>query len=477
MDAMTREEQEAHVAKRPWLKKRQDGEARWDPLNPKAFKVCGREVVPEPYSPRTGIDPFLVKLLQEEPFYAAISTHVQKVMTDSVPTMGVTFFDGSFHMLVNPTFVKNLADKGRADDIISVLKHEFNHVFLNHVTSRHSGRIGLDRVTSDLANNSLLVHDQGCHLPYAPFVPGLRPGTSFDQKVDPHTEEQDKRLAQEPSDFEKAVMNAPPLMSVEGYVSLLSPHWTDELENKYGGGSGGPGEDDHGLWIGEKGTGEENEAIMTAKKILARAARVAEEKGWGKCSARTQQLVRSLLTSEVDWREEFAQWNGMNFQSTQKSRTRRRVDRRYPYQVPGTKRNRGIRAALCLDESGSVSDAMLSELAAEINAMTDVASVTVIPFDYAVDEDNVVDWQPGDNFQLKRTCSGGTNFDAPTAYVNDPSRSHTFDVVWMLTDGECSKPRPSVQPRCWLLPSGCKLYFETEEKVIVLKKGNAGENG
>ena len=71
------------------------------------------------------------RLLQSEPFFAALSRRIEKKMNKSIPTAGVRVNeDGYFEMVYNPDFFEPLTDKQRT----GVLVHEFYHLVFEHVT-------------------------------------------------------------------------------------------------------------------------------------------------------------------------------------------------------------------------------------------------------------------------------------------------------------------------------------------------------
>jgi len=73
------------------------------------------------------------RLLQSEPFFAALSRRIEKRVNKSIPTAGVRVNeDGYFEMVYNPDFFEPLTDKQRT----GVLVHEFYHLIFEHVTGR-----------------------------------------------------------------------------------------------------------------------------------------------------------------------------------------------------------------------------------------------------------------------------------------------------------------------------------------------------
>jgi hypothetical protein len=60
---------------------------------------------------------------------------------------------------------------------------------------------------------------------------------------------------------------------------------------------------------------------------------------------------------------------------------------------------------------------------------------------------------------------GGTDFDAPTKYVNEAG---IFDAHIVLTDMQAPKPIPSRVPRMWMTTEDCLKHvpFSTTERII-----------
>jgi len=91
----------------------------------------------------------------------------------------------------------------------------------------------------------------------------------------------------------------------------------------------------------------------------------------------------------------------------------------------------------------------------------------VVPFDDEVFEDGVHVWKKGASFDKKRYCYGGTNFDAPTKFVNEGK----FDGHIVLTDMFAPKPVRSTCPRIWMTDrhGAEQPYFKTTERVIAVE--------
>ena len=123
--------------------------------------------------------------------------------------------------------------------------------------------------------------------------------------------------------------------------------------------------------------------------------------------------------------------------------------------------------AISIDQSGSVSDSMLSLFFAELNKLSAIAEFTVVPFDTRVDEDKVFTWKKGQKRPVERVLTGGTCFNAPTDYVNE----RKFDGHIVLTDMCAPKPKKSRCQRMWMTTPDCLRVqqFKTRERVIAIE--------
>ena len=144
----------------------------------------------------------------------------------------------------------------------------------------------------------------------------------------------------------------------------------------------------------------------------------------------------------------------------------KRINKRYAYIHPGKKVQRQAKIAIAIDQSGSVSDEMLSNFFGELNGLAKLAEFTVVPFDTEVATDKVYVWKKGQNKAAERVSCGGTCFNAPTEYVN----GQNFDGVIILTDMEAPKPKACKAQRMWMTDErGVKNpYFKTNERVIAI---------
>ena len=407
---------------------------------------------------KTVLDPHLISLMFEEPFFAGISRRISKRETKRLSTAGVTVKDAELLMYFNPDFIASLEDK----KVRGLLKHEIYHIVLEHLGGRRKEPHKRWNLATDLAINSLIPLDE---LPECGIVPGERTGF------------------QAPEEFLAWVETLPKEKSSEWYFEKLQNEAPDDGGGcngecdgncQPGDGSGGDGEagictcpprgfDDHSGWddIPE----DERELVKgKIKEAVREAVKEADRSNqWGSVSSSMRETLRRMISNQIDWRILLKNFVGMSL-SSEKTTSRKRRNRKYRFMHPGTKRKRHARMAIAIDMSGSVSNDELELLFAELNNMAKRTTFTVIPFDHTVDEENIFEWRRGQSVPPRRFRSGGTDFDAPTRWINE--RKAMFDGLLILTDGECSQPQPCRIRRGWVITPGRSLYFSTPEIVI-----------
>jgi predicted metal-dependent peptidase len=395
------------------------------------------------------------RLLESEPFFASLSRRINKSINKSIPTAGVRITEqGQFEMVYNPEFFEKLTPKQRS----GVLKHEFYHIIFEHVTGRlpPEGLTKMWNIATDLAINSHLMDE----LPEAGCFPSREP-----------------------------FQNYPIGQSAEFYFKMLKE---DEQFNQPQNGDGQQGDgdgqsgqgqqgnglpdslDDHSGWGGEHLSEEQRQALKdVATERLKQAVKDAVDeinstgRGWGTIGADTRKAIQDFITPKVDWRKVLRYFIKTS-QRADKTSTVRRVNKRFPYIHAGKKTNRQAKIAISIDQSGSVDDGMLALFFSELSALSKYAEFTVVPFDTEVSEQNVFVWKKGKKRTWERVSCGGTNFDAPTKWVNE----RDFDGHIILSDLEAPKPKPSKCQRMWATtPKYAENpYFNTNERIIVIDK-------
>jgi len=404
---------------------------------------------------------YISGLLRGEPFYAALSRQMDKVATTVVPTAGVMFNveRNTFELLYNAEFFGTLSERER----LGVLKHEFMHCILEHVTSRlpESGMSMMWNYATDLAINSHIADE----LPDMALVPG---------KVD--------------TPFE----SYPKYKSADWYFDYLKQDPQMKQQPEQGDGQGGEGDeqdgegqdqqsgqgkqgqessgmpqtlDDHSQW-GNVSKDMQDQVKERMKRAIEKAHQEVTQQGsgYGSVPADVKKHIESIVYGTVDWRKVLENFIKRSKRADKFSTVRRR-NRKYDH-MAGKRVRRQASIAISIDQSGSVHDAMLQSFFAELQRLASLASFTVIPFDSVVREDKIFEWKKGENRPWERVSCGGTDFNPPTKYVN----AHKFDAHIILTDMYAPKPIASKCQRLWMAPADCyrRPYFKVDAKDRVI---------
>jgi predicted metal-dependent peptidase len=178
-----------------------------------------------------------------------------------------------------------------------------------------------------------------------------------------------------------------------------------------------------------------------------------------------KRTIKEVITPKVNWRSILRSFVKAS-QRADRTSTIKRLNRRYAYIHPGRKAKRQAKIAVSIDQSGSVSDEMLTAFYSELEKLATIADFTIVPFDTEVAEEHIHVWKKGARHEKTRYKHGGTCFDAPTKWVN----ANKFDGHIVLTDMEAPKPVPSKCQRMWMTTKAHaeRPYFQTNERVIAI---------
>jgi predicted metal-dependent peptidase len=409
--------------------------------------------------PKFDLNKHTFKLLQSEPFFAGLSRRIHKKESYAIPTAGVMIDKDTaqFVMLYNPDFFAELPEEQR----LGVLMHEFYHLIFEHVTGRlpPEGMSKMWNVATDLAINSFLVGklpEGGCIPTQEPFqdYPLEKSAEWYFSKL------QNDPQFQQPQDGEG---------EGQGEGEGSGDGDPSDGDGNGGGGGGLPDSlDDHSGW----GEVDQETKAMAEERLKDAIRKATDEvnsggRGWGSVSQSMRKKIQDMVTPKVNWRS-VLRYFVKTSQRANKRSTVRRINKRFPYIHAGKKVNRTAKIAISIDQSGSVSDQMLSVFFAELNGLAKYAEFTVVPFDTEVAEDEVYVWKKGKKRTFERVSCGGTCFNAPTKWVN----ARDFDGHIVLTDMEAPKPIPSKCQRMWMTTPECigRQYFQTNERVIAVDK-------
>jgi predicted metal-dependent peptidase len=187
---------------------------------------------------------------------------------------------------------------------------------------------------------------------------------------------------------------------------------------------------------------EEDDYITRHK--MQNIIRQAYQHGNTSIRSELRDLIYDHLINPVNWEQELSNFVNARIRSDSFS-TVHRINRKYPYQHAGRKFDKRPKLALSIDQSGSVDDDQLATFFAQIAKLAELVEFTVIPFDCNVAVDKIYVWKKSEKRNWERVLQGGTNFDAPTEYVN----GHDFDGHIILTDTWAPFPNRSKCQRIW----------------------------
>ncbi len=393
----------------------------------------------------------MFRLLMNESFWAALSRHIHKQAVKSVPTAGVRVTeDGNFEMVYNPDFMEKLP----ANHKLGVIKHELYHLILDHCLGRSPDGRKISKRWNYATDLSINCHLKG-ELPDFALMPekfGYPDGLS--------AEDYYKRLEKDKQDE-------------KGGGKCDGNHASGE-----GSGDAPPCDGSCGNFDSHDGWGEGNVpqevkdiARERLRDIMTKAANEANEKGsngWGSVPQDIRKEIMRFVNGTIDWKAVLRMFIG-SAQRSHKTSTIKRINKRYPYIHAGKKSNRAAKIAISIDQSGSVSDTLLEAFFGELNSLSKLATFTVIPFDTRVEDNLIYEWKKGQKQKARRVMMGGTDFDAPTEYVN---KAGTFDGHIILTDMQAPAPKPSKCRRMWMtdLDGAENPYFRNGERIIPIKQ-------
>ena len=391
---------------------------------------------------------YLIKLIGHEPFYSRILRSLNKVETTQIATAGVSTTYDKITLYWNREFLASLPDR----QVIGVLKHECLHLLYDHTTSRRREPHIIWNYATDLSINTLLSADE---LPEGGLIPGRHLPAPKGDDVSQKTLERYEKIS-------KLIASFPPNKSADWYFERLmeDPEIQDMLQDQQAMQQELQdlldSMDNHDDWGNM--SDEEREQVRQKIQNIFKEANVECQKrnSWGSIPQSVIRDIRSLYHREIKWQDVLRRFVGFSTRNERTS-TVTRLNRKYPGVHPGIQKDHKPKILVYVDESGSVDDTSLENFFGELNSLATICEFTLFKFDSEVDESTKTDFKKGRRMNLKRQCSGGTNFDAPTQHAN--KLKNEYDGFIIMTDGGAEKPSISRLKRCWVLCPNTQLHF------------------
>ena len=332
----------------------------------------------------TKLDKAKAQLLNKSPFFATLLLGTPLIADASIPTAAT---DGR-KIYYNAEFIDSLS----LDVVQFVLAHELGHMMHEHATRVAHRDRRLYNIAGDYVINLLLADD------------GF---TVWDQAL-----------------LDEKYRN----MHTEQVYNLL------QKEPPKGGEGGGLGED---LMQPADGSDHASQIASDMRQRVAQAANVARMAG--KMSAGIARLVDEVLNPQVRWQDVLRDYMTRSSKDDESwAHRNRRFNSVY---LPARYSECMGEITLIIDTSGSIGDAELNQVAAEIQAIADHVRperVRVVWADTKVAGEQV--FEQGEELKLAPQGGGGTDMRVPLEYVTQ----HDPDIVVLLTDGYT--PWPDVEP-------------------------------
>lgn len=357
-----------------------------------------------------------VQLVLHQPFFGTLALHTELGVDDNLPTAAT---NGKW-IKFNPAFAASLTDP----ELLFVMAHEVMHSALAHV-HRIKGRDATRwNKAGDIVINQYLVD-------------------TFNER-----DSNGRRVSAVAADMPSGALFNPDLFkagdgTTDGVYALLP----DEDE----GGGGGSGRAPGGYTLEgdvQPSDGDSAEQEREGKERLAQARNAA--KMAGKMPGAIDRLVGSILSPKVNWRDVLQQFV---VKVRTDERTFARPNRRFASQglyLPSISGEALGPVVVAVDCSGSITDDVLSQFAAEIRVIHEdqrPRELHVVYFDARVSHRET--YLPDDRLDIKAHGGGGTAFSPIFDDILDRGIEPACCIV--LTDLYCSDfgPQPDY-PVLWV---------------------------
>lgn len=363
----------------------------------------------------TGLERAMMRLINEDRFYAEVLMQLERKADPKLPM-------GSAAVGINPRptlyYHPDVFEINDVETAKNILKHEVGHLILEHLT-RFTKMTPKHNIAVDLAVNSLIPGFQTIRVSTPEGIKEVKLATVANMK------------AQIPALIEG--------QTAEWYLKMIDEQIAKDKD---------PGEpeggDDHSKWGDGKGEPGSELDEHQVKGLLQNAVERTQNAG-GVVPDGVRDLVKRLLAGRNDWQrllQRFPQDAEVAFTED----TRRRRNRRYGLQYPGSRKVRKVKIVVGIDVSGSVFGPLLERFFSEVDKIAQFATVEAAFFDHKVQK--VIAWE--EFRKLKQIPGGGGTMFQP---MLDEAAKRKADGLIMLTDGfnfdQTTKPK---YPVLWAVP-------------------------
>lgn len=405
------------------------------------------------------LEAVFLHLLQKEPFYGLylqpIVTHVMK----GPFLAGVNVKNGKINLYINPLSWNALAS---IEEKAEVLKHEIDHVVLEHLSRFSKKAIGstpstsqtdedkaIDRMVEDVKGQML--HKQAnwaCDLAINEHLPKL-PKTIklFDTKGQQLPEEGRLLFVAE---MQKQYPDMLPKEHANYYYEFL------QKNKSKGGGEAGQGEGNgHEMW--DMGDDIDPE---TLREICKQHLNRVMDQQPGHVPGHVQQAWIAMNKATHNWAQTLRKFCA-SARAAETEDTRKRRNRRYGTLLPGYRTKEQLQLVVGFDSSGSIGEELISKFMAEIAAIHKTgAEITLVVCDAEIH--SVEKYTPR---AIPKIVGGGGTLYQP---IFDKAKELGCDALVVLGDGYCADtPVKPGFPVLWAISEGGKAPVDWGMRIQV----------
>lgn len=340
------------------------------------------------------------QLIIDEPFYGLFLLTLNKTISESIPTAGVSKNKINCQLTINPTFWNGLENDKRRKGL---LKHELLHICFNHLILRDDyPDKKLFNIAADIEINQYIIPD--CYPTNDILLPSTFPELNLPLKAG--TKEYYKLLQEAKNN------NSSPLL------------------NEMLGEGGKYSEDVHPTWEEFDGLSESDKRLVKSQidhQLKEIAETINKRKGNipGELSSYIDSLFEGVQAS-FDWKKYVRQFTGMSHKVYTK-KTRRKLNKRFE-ENPALKIKTKTHILVGIDTSGSVSNVDLVEFFNEISHIHKTGVViTIAECDVKVNKTYLFNGKVPEQV----TGRGGTDMNPLIQLFN----SGKYTSLITLTDG------------------------------------------
>lgn len=369
------------------------------------------------------IDDLAFELLKSHPFYSQFFRQCTVRFDNDIPNPAQVHIKDGVILTINSDLLKKYPLKTQ----VGIIEHEFQHIFRGHLEDYRSKRPHsyADKVDKSHDHEILNI---ALDAEINPSIKNLVDDETSGLKSSLRAKELQKQLQNAETEEEKTSISN----QLKDIISFVFPQYFDLPTNQLWATYYVSLLDKQNSEQNQLGTADHSYFLNSLEDKEIRDSMVAEavseaKQGIGKIPVEVEKYLENIIKPyEIPWSVLLKQFI-RSATKYKKENTWKKINRRFPEELPGVKRKPELKILVGLDASGSISDANWTAFWNEIRGIADAeAEVHVAEFDTEVHQYFKFngDFKP-------RTSYGGTSF----VPVHDLCIKDNFKLLIMLTDG------------------------------------------